>query len=62
CPRLMEEGLERTRGARERLAWLRLPLGVIFLTTYAYSALEPGHYGRAVFVGVGTVLYVLSMP
>ena len=37
-------------------------LGAVFLAAYAYSSLAPGPYGTAVFLGVGAVLYGLSVP
>lgn len=35
---------------------------MVFLAAYAYSSLAPGPYGTFVFLGVGAVLYALSVP
>ena len=41
---------------------LRPILGGAFLAAYAWSNFAPGSFGTAAFLGMGAVLYALSLP
>jgi hypothetical protein len=47
---------------RSRLDALRPVLGVLFLAGYGWQTFAPGSFGTALFLGVGTVLFAISVP
>jgi hypothetical protein len=47
---------------RSRLDALRPVLGVLFLAGYGWQTFAPGTIGTALFLGVGAVLFVISVP
>jgi hypothetical protein len=47
---------------RSRLDALRPVLGVLFLAGYGWQTFAPGSFGTAIFLGVGAVLFVISVP
>jgi hypothetical protein len=47
---------------RSRLDALRPVLGVLFLAGYGWQTFAPGSIGTAIFLGVGAVLFVISVP
>ena len=47
---------------RARLDALRPVLGVLFLVGYALQTFAPGYLGTALFLGVGAVLFAISVP
>jgi hypothetical protein len=47
---------------RSRLDALRPVLGVLFLAGYGWETFAPGSFGTALFLGVGAVLFVISVP
>ncbi len=52
----------RTEGVRSRLDALRPVLGVVFLIGYAWQTFAPGSFGMDLFLGVGAVLFAISVP
>lgn len=49
-------------GVRAHLDALRPILGVLFLAGYAWQTFAPGTFGTGLFLGVGAVLFVISVP
>ena len=49
-------------GVRAHLDALRPILGVLFLAGYAWQTFAPGTFGTELFLGVGAVLFVISVP
>jgi hypothetical protein len=49
-------------GVRSRLDALRPWLGVLFLAGYGWQIFAPGSFGTALFLGVGAVLFAISVP
>lgn len=47
---------------RAHLDALRPILGVLFLAGYAWQTFAPGTFGTGLFLGVGAVLFVISVP
>ena len=47
---------------RAHLDALRPILGVLFLAGYAWQTFAPGTFGTELFLGVGAVLFVISVP
>ena len=47
---------------RSRLDALRPVLGVVFLAGYAWYTFAPGSFGSDLLLGVGAVLFVISVP
>jgi len=47
---------------RDSLKALRTLLGVVFLAGYAWQVFVPGSLGTAIFLGVGAVLFAISVP
>jgi hypothetical protein len=47
---------------RTRLDALRPVLGVLFLAGYAWQTFAPGSLGTDLFLGVGAVMFVISVP
>jgi hypothetical protein len=47
---------------RSRLDALRPVLGVLFLAGYGWQTFAPGSFGTALFLGVGAVLFAISVP
>lgn len=47
---------------RSRLDALRPSLGVLFLAGYGLQTFAPGSFGTALFLGVGAVLFAISVP
>jgi hypothetical protein len=47
---------------RARLDALRPLLGIVFLAGYAWQTFAPGSFGTDLFLGVGAVLFVISVP
>jgi hypothetical protein len=47
---------------RSRLDALRPLLGVLFLAGYGWQTFAPGSFGTALFLGVGAVLFAISVP
>ena len=47
---------------RSRLDALRPVLGVLFLAGYGWQTFAPGSIGTAIFLGVGAVLFAISVP
>jgi hypothetical protein len=47
---------------KARLDALRPVLGILFLAGYAWQTFAPGSIGTDVFLGVGAVLFVISVP
>ena len=47
---------------RARLDARRSLLGAVFLGGYAWSTFAPGSFGTALFLGVGAVLFAISVP
>ena len=47
---------------RARLDALRPLLGVLFLAGYAWQTFVPDSFGTAIFLGVGAVLFAISVP
>ena len=54
--------LRRTEGLRTRLDALRPALGVLFLAGYAWQTFASGSFGMALFLAMGAVLYLISVP
>jgi hypothetical protein len=47
---------------RSHLDKLRPVLGVAFLVAYVWQTFAPGSFGSALFLGVGTVMFAISVP
>src|SRR5918995_41848 len=47
---------------RSQLDGLRPVLGIVFLAGYAWQTFAPDSFGTDLFLGVGTVLFVISVP
>src|SRR5829696_3446295 len=47
---------------RSHLDALRPVLGIVFLAGYAWQTFAPGSFGTDLFLGVGAVLFVISVP
>jgi hypothetical protein len=47
---------------RSHLDRLRPVLGVAFLLAYVWQTFAPGSFGMALFLGVGTVMFAISVP
>ncbi len=47
---------------RARLDALRPVLGVLFLAGYGWQTFAPDSYGTALFLGIGAVLFAISVP
>src|SRR5215203_1934374 len=56
------DGSGRTEGVRSYLDVLRPLLGVAFLIGYAWQTFAPDSFGTEIFLGVGAVLFVISVP
>jgi hypothetical protein len=57
-----EERSTASGGLRGLLDGRRPLLGAAFLGGYAWSTFAPGSFGAALFLGVGTVLFAISVP
>src|SRR5215212_1393863 len=53
---------QRTKSARSYVDGLRPVLGVAFLVGYVWQTFAPGSFGTDLFLGVGAVLFVFSVP
>ena len=47
---------------RSHLDRLRPVLGVVFLVAYVWQTFAPGSFGTDLFLGVGTILFAISVP
>jgi hypothetical protein len=56
------DGSDLSARIRVALDGLRPILGGAFLAAYAWSNFAPGSFGTAAFLGMGAVLYALSLP
>ena len=61
----MRANIDQPRSSQKikaHLDGLRPVLGAMFLVAYAWSNFAPGSFGTAAFLGMGAVLYALSLP
>jgi len=47
---------------RSHLDGVRPVLGIVFLAGYAWQTFAPDSFGTDLFLGVGAVLFVISVP
>ena len=55
----MSHGEERLRSHLDKL---RPVLGVTFLVAYIWQTFVPGSFGTDLFLGLGTVMFTISVP